>query len=233
MRVRARRGLVGILLGLVALACCWSLASALASVAAWQAGRISGDAPGVRVVTGGAEDRAIRRLSALARRLEPADPRHADQFALYLERQAGQAAPRSDLEHRLLTQARERYVEGVRRRPTWPLGLTSVLRIDFKLGLWGGAFNRLYARAAELGRSEPVSLGALIDLGLAAWPVLEPDGRREVLALLRHGLRRDPHHLLEQAVRLHRSALVEPLLASDPALVRLYADLRARAAGLR
>lgn len=233
MSVRLRQGLVGALLGLVALACCWSLAGAVASVAAWQAGRISEDTPGVGVVTGGADDHAIRRLLALARRLEPADPRHADQFALYLERQAGQAAPRSDLEHRLLTQARERYVEGVRQRPTWPLGLTSVLRIDFKLGRWGGEFNRLYARAAELGRSEPVSLGALVDLGLAAWPVLEPDGRREVLALLRHGLRRDPHHLLAQAVRLHRGALVAPLLASDPALVRLYAELRARAAGLR
>ncbi len=108
-----------------------------------------------------------------------------------------------------------------------------MLRTDFKLQRWGGEFNRLYARAAELGRSEPVSLNALVDLGLAAWPMLEPDGQPEVLALLRHGLGYDPYHVLEQAVRLHQGGLVEPLFAADPALVRLYTELRARSAGLR
>ncbi len=108
-----------------------------------------------------------------------------------------------------------------------------MLRTDFKLGLWSGEFTRLYARTAALGRSEPVPLGALVDLGLAAWPVLEPDGQREVLVLLRHGLRYDTHYMLERAVGLHQGVLVEPLFASDPALVRLYADIRARSAGLR
>jgi len=228
---RSHRGRYGTLLGLVCLACLWSLASGVASLVAWQAGRVSADAPAL--VAAGAQERAIRRLLASARRLDPGNPRYADQFALHLERLAGQTPPRSDLERGLLTQARDLYLEGVRQRPTWPLGLTSVLRTDFKLQRWGQEFTRRYARAADLGRSEPVALRALVDLGLAVWPVLDPDGRREVATLLRHGLRLDPAHLMGRAVQLRRAALVEPLIADDPALVRRFADLRARAAGLR
>jgi len=226
---RSHRGLYGTLLGLVCLACMWSLAAGVASLAAWQAGRVSAEASALE----GAHERDLRRLLVIARRLDPGNPRYADQLALHLERLAGQAPPRSALERRFLNQARDLYLDGVRQRPTWPLGLTSVLRTDFKLQRWGPHFNRRYARAADLGRSEPVALRALVDLGLAVWPVLDPDGRREVTTLLRHGLRLAPAHLLERAVQLRRAALVEPLIADDPALVRLFADLRARAAGLR
>ncbi|HYN76531.1 MAG TPA: hypothetical protein VES73_01910 [Lamprocystis sp. (in: g-proteobacteria)] len=207
----------------------WSLASGVASVLAWQAGEVGAGSPASAVSAGGEQDHAIRGSLGVARRLDPKNPRYLEQLAQHLERLAMQDPPRGPLERERLAQAHGLNLQAAGRRPTWPLGLTSVLRTGFKLGHFGPEFTRRYARAAELGRSEPAALRALVDLGLVTWPLLEPVGRQQVRALLRHGLRVNPDHVLARAVEVRQGAVVEPLIASDPALQRRYGVIRARA----
>lgn len=221
-----RRAALIALLVLAATACVWSLFSASASVLAWQAGRVGEKPSGQALPVTHNNDQTVRRLLGMAKALEPTNPANREQLAQHLERLALQAPPRGVVETGLLREAHRLYIEAAARRPTWPLGLTSVLRTDLKLGRLGSEFTRLYTRAAELGRSEPAALRALVDLGLVAWPLLEPGGRREVQELLRHGLRIDPNHVLRRAVGLRQGAVLEPLIASDADLQRRYAALR-------
>jgi hypothetical protein len=160
--------------------------------------------------------------------MDPANAGYGEQFAQHLERLALQAPPRGAVETGLLREAHRLNIEAAGVRPTWPLGLTSVLRTTLKLGRFDHEFTRLYARAADLGRSEPAALRALVDLGLVAWPLLEPEGQWEVQGLLRHGLRLNPDQVLRRAVELRQGALVEPLIASDADLQRRYAQIRGR-----
>jgi hypothetical protein len=107
------------------------------------------------------------------------------------------------------------------------------LRTRFKLGRSGHEFTRIYRRAADLGRSEPAALRALVDLGLISWPLLDPEGRLAVQDLLRHGLQTQPHAVLERALALRQAAVVAPLIAADADLQRLYLSIRNRSASGR
>ena len=225
-----RRAALAFLCLLALVAGGWSLASGVASVLSLQAGWIGERSPAVGVVPGGGQESAILRILSLARRLDPANPRYREQLALHLERQALQSPPRGTEERHRLLEAYRLSIQAAQQRPTWPLGLTSVLRTSFKIHRFGDEFTRRYARAAALGRSEPAALRALVDLGLVTWPRLDADGQREVRELLRHGLRVNPDYVLARAVELWNMALVEPLIATDADLQRRYAAILAHPA---
>jgi len=227
-----RTALIALLI-LIVVAGFWSLLAGAASVVAWQAERISALAPGPGVPAGGIDDQAIRRSLMLAQRMDPTNAGYRGQLALHLERLALQAQPREPVETGRLSEAERLHVQTAKQRPTWPLGLTSVLRTRFKLGRSGPEFTQLYRRAANLGRAEPAALRALVDLGLVAWPLLDPEGRLAVQDLLRHGLQIQPHAVLERALALRRAAVVTPLIAADADLQRLYLSLRNRSASGR
>ncbi len=228
-----RRAALISLLILIAVAGCWSLLAGAASVFAWQADRISVLAPGPGVPAGGVDDQAIRRLLRLAQRMDPTNTGYRGQLALHLERLALQAQPRGPVETARLSEAERLHVRTAEQRPTWPLGLTSVLRTRFKLGRSGHEFTRIYRRAADLGRYEPAALRALLDLGLISWPLLDPQGRLAVQDLLRHGLQVQPHTVIERALALRQAAVVAPLIADDADLQRRYLSLRNRSASGR
>jgi len=231
--VPVRRTALIALLILIVVAGFWSLLTGAASVVAWQAERISALAPGPGVPAGGIDDQAIRRSLMLAQRMDPTNAGYRGQLALHLERLALQAQPRGPVETGRLSEAERLHVQTAMQRPTWPLGLTSVLRTRFKLGRSGPEFTKLYRRAANLGRAEPAALRALVDLGLIAWPLLDPEGRLAVQDLLRHGLQIQPHAVLERALALRQAAVVTPLIAADADLQRLYLSLRNRSASGR
>jgi hypothetical protein len=228
-----RRAALLSLLVLVAVAGCWSLLAGAASGFAWQADRISALAPGLGVAAGDVDDQAIRRSLMLAQRLDPTNAGYRGRLALHLERLALRAQPRGPVETGHLSEAERLHVQTAEQRPTWPLGLTSVLRTRFKLGRSGHEFTRIYRRAADLGRYEPAALRALVDLGLIAWPLLDPDGRLAVQDLLRHGLQIQPRAVLERALALRQAAVVAPLIAADADLQRLYLSIRNRSASGR
>jgi hypothetical protein len=231
--VAVRRTALISLLILIAVAGCWILLAGAASVFAWQADRISALAPGPGVPAGGVDDQAIRRALLFAQQLDPTNAGYRGQLALHLERLALQAQPRGPVETERLSEAERLQVQTAEQRPTWPLGLTSVLRTRFKLGRSGHEFTRIYRRAADLGRSEPAALRALVDLGLISWPLLDPEGRLAVQDLLRHGLQTQPHAVLERALALRQAAVVAPLIAADADLQRLYLSIRNRSASGR
>jgi hypothetical protein len=169
----------------------------------------------------------------LAQRMDATNAGYRGQLALHLERLALQAQPREPVETGRLNEAERLHVQTAEQRPTWPLGLTSVLRTRFKLGRSGHEFTRIYRRAADLGRYEPAALRALVDLGLISWPLLDPDGRLAVQDLLRHGLQIQPHAVLERALALRQAAVVAPLIAADVELQSLYLSIRNRSASGR
>ncbi len=221
------------LLVLISAAGLSSLLAGVASLFAWQADRIGALAPGLGVPAGGSDDQAIRRSLTLAQRMDPTNPNYRGQLALHLERLALQAQPRGPVETGRLSEAEHLHVQTVEQRPTWPLGLTSVLRTRFKLGRSDHEFTRLYRRAADLGRDEPAALRALVDLGLVSWPLLDPEGRLAVQDLLRHGLQVQPRAVLERALALRQAAVVAPLIATDADLQRLYLNIRNRSSSGR
>jgi hypothetical protein len=219
-----------LLLAVTALAGLWSLSSGLASVFAWQAARLGERMPGQGAFAGDVKDLSLLRLLTRARALDPINPAYDEQLSQHLERLALQALPRRQVARDYLMQAHELNSAAAGRRPTWPLGLTSVLRTDFKLGRLDAQFSRLYLRAADLGRSEPAALRALVDLGLLSWSSLDPQGQRAVQDLLAHGLRLNPEQVLKRSLELGVSSPVEPLIAADADLQRLQQALRVRSA---
>lgn len=217
-----------VLLGLCGLALLWSLASGVAAVAAWQAGVISTQVSVRGLALGGAEDRLVRRRFATAQRLEPGNPRQIEGVAQHLDGLAGNSSVRPEVRRQLAQEAYSLYLASAARRPTWPYTLNAVLHTEYALGRVGPEFARHYVRALEIGRGETVARRSLVALGLAAWPALTPDTRDLVQALVRHDLMLDPRNLIEQALRLGRGALVEPLIGDDPERRQIYADLRAQ-----
>ncbi len=220
------RGLLFLLLGLCVVTASWSLINGVAAMLAWQADVVSEAALPRGAAPGGPEDQRVRAQLLTARLIDPTNPLHLEQLAQHLEAMAEPLPPRSPARASLLNEARALYLESTARRPTWPYTFASILHTDFKLGRFGSEFTRGYVRAINVGLGETVPRHTLIDLGLAAWPVLDQETRELILTQVRQALTFEPRHILTRAVLLGRGALVEPLIGDDPELARLYGALK-------
>lgn len=174
------------------------------------------------------EGRTLRALRESARTWEPGNPDFDLQLGAHLERIALGSIPRSRAQLGLLEASASLYRRAIERRPTWPLGLTSLLRVDLKRGRLGTEFGALYRRAAGLGGQEPAAQRALVDLGLVAWPLVDPETRTLVRALLVDALRRQSRYVLERSIAVGRIEVLEPLLADSAELRAEFDRLRAK-----
>lgn len=200
----------------------WSAASLTASLLAhradWLAGR---PAPGSGSRPPSGETRHLTSMQ-WARRLDPLNADHIHRLADQREDRAMRGPVYARGRSGLLRESLELNRKAAMLRPTWPMGLTPVLRLKLKLSELDREFSDLFHRAAGLGRWEPAAVRTLAEIGFAAWPMLDDGTRAEVLGVLERGLRTQPELIVERAAKTGNLRLIEPLVAGDPSLESLY-----------
>lgn len=205
----------------------WSLSVGVGSVLQRAAGVANPVDAGRSSASGNEDDPAATELLLWATRLDPGNPVYRQRLAQHFERLA-MRRPRSVSANRiLLTDALQLYTEAAVERPTWPFSFTPVLRTRLKLGQHGPFFENLYRHSYLLGRAELPALRDLVNLGLAAWPLLDERARDTVSGVLKDALLRDAAYTIRRAVRLDRTAVIEALLSSSDEQARaLFVEIR-------
>lgn len=219
------RSLLLLLLVSLCVAGVWVTARGTASVLALQGGRVASEA---------GDDRAALayalRIYGWAFGLDGLNPGYLENRGRILEQLAqGQPFASPEAAH-LLEGALALYREASIRRPSWPYVYLSVARVKLKLGALDEEFGRSLRLAWVLGGwSLRVQLD-LLEIGFAAWPLLNAERKELVGSVLTRALGMQPRPVLTLALRLGRRDLVEPFAERDDRLRRIL-DAGLRAAG--
>lgn len=209
----------------------WALANGAADVA-WQPARTAlarweavGSAPGAEAL-----ERA-RTALALARALDPLNPRYVQESARVREWAAIGLPPWEAGARDRLEDALAAYREAIALRPTWPYAWAGLARAKLRLLQLDGEFERAVERAGALGPWEPGVLLALTEIDLLAEPLLSETARARVAAATERALRQQPREVIRLAARLGQAERLHPRLAGDKALEKqLEREVRRAAA---
>jgi hypothetical protein len=131
--------------------------------------------------------------------LEPSNPLYVEQFARLEELRALQMRRGDPAASEALHLSLARYHDAVLMRPGSPYVWASVAMLKARLDQLDFEFYRALERAGRLGPWEPQVQIAMIDVGLATWPVLARTGKNAVLGALERAL-------LRQATEVKRIA---------------------------
>ena len=122
--------------------------------------------------------------------LEPSNPLYVEQSARLEELRALQMRRGDPAANDALQLSLARYHDAVLMRPGSPYVWASIAMLKARLDLLDFEFYRALDRAARLGPWEPQVQIAMIDVGLATWPLLARPGKNAVLGALERGLLR-------------------------------------------
>jgi len=197
----------------VSLRLLWVLPAAAALVAAIHAAALRGLADAhytsarLTLMEGSAPNGSVRAESLAAAIaslrqalvLEPSNPLYVEQTARLQELRALQMRRGDPAANETLQLSLAQYRDAVLMRPGSPYVWASIAMLKARLDLLDFEFYRALERAGRLGPWEPQVQIAMIDVGLATWPVLARTGRDAVLGALERGL-------LRQAPEIRRIA---------------------------
>jgi hypothetical protein len=210
----------------------WALANGVADVA-WQPARTAlthWEAAGTAPAAGSLE--RARASLALARALDPLNPRYVQESARVREWSAVGLPPWENETGARLEASLAGYRAAIARRPAWPYAWAGLARAKLRLLQLDGEFERAVERSGALGPWEPEVLLALTEIGLLAEPLLSEAAGARVAAATERALRQQPRKVIRLAARLGRADRLRPRLAGDEALERqLQREARRAAAG--
>ena len=125
-----------------------------------------------------------------ARMLEPSNPHYVEQVARLRELRALRLAPRDPARREGLLQSLAQYREAAALRPGSPYVWASIAMLKVRLNDMDFEFYGALERAGRLGPWEPQVQLAMVDVGMATWPLLARAGRIRVLEALERALSR-------------------------------------------
>jgi cytochrome c-type biogenesis protein CcmH/NrfG len=126
-----------------------------------------------------------------ALRLEPDNPHFVEQFARTHELTALSLDPGDPEARQALRQSAAAFRLAARLRPGSPYVWTDLARVKLRLDDMDFEFYGALDRARRLGPWEPAVQLGLVDMGLAAWPMLATSAQEWVVAALDRALLRE------------------------------------------
>lgn len=135
-----------------------------------------------------------------AERLSPSNPAVPELLGVLHLQRAGRAE--------FSEVALEYFYRALLLRPSSPYTWANVAEARYRLGMTGGAFERILMETWRLGPSEPETQRLLAELGLAMWDEIRPETRQVVAAAIGASMRRNPQETLQIATRRGRLDIV-------------------------